>query len=113
MRMLRLIPLWLVFCPMGLAGCIGSNDPPPIPKLPAPGRLVQPGPDAPQTLGQNGGLRPDSPPPPGAFILPSKYMLMTPPNAGNPDRPPSYRPVALPQGVPAGRDAPRQPPGTR
>jgi hypothetical protein len=94
-----------------LAGCFDKSDPPPIPKLPAPGRFAAPDPAAPKTVGQNTGQKPDNAPP-GAFILPSKYMLMTPANGGNPDRPPSYRPVAVPQGVPAGQDA-RQPPGKR
>jgi hypothetical protein len=93
-----------LLCPLCLAGCVGNSDPPPIPKLPAPGRFAAPGPEAAQTIGHNAG-RPDGPVPPGAFFLPSKYMLMTPANSGNPDRPPNYRPVAVPQGVPATRDA--------
>jgi hypothetical protein len=102
-RTLRPTPLWLLLCPFLVAGCIGNSDPPPIPKVPAPGRLAPPTPTGPQVAGEDTSPKPASAQPAGGFLLPSKYMLMTPPNVEHPERPAQYRPMPVPQGVPVGK----------
>ena len=91
---------WLLLCPLLLAGCVGNADPPPVPRIPAPARLLPPIPVGPHVVGEGTAKKPvTAPPQGGGFLLPSKYMLMTPPNNSYPDRPPQYRAVPMPQGV--------------
>ncbi len=100
MRTPQPTPWWLLLGPFVLAGCVGNSDPPPVPRLPAPARLMPPAADGSQVAGEGAAQKPvNAPPQGGGFLLPSKYMLMTPPNSNYPDRPPQYRPVPMPQGV--------------
>jgi hypothetical protein len=95
-----------LLCPLVLAGCIGNADPPAVPRIPAPARLVPPTPADPQVAGEGSAQqKPVHAPPQGGFLLPSKYMLMTPPGTGQPNRPPQYRAVPMPQGVSVGQVA--------